>query len=275
MLHYVNIILYRIAIGNYKKHSKMKKETVLIVGGSGFLGSALIPELEKNGYDVIVGDKNPPKAQEGAVFIQLDATNPDSISTFRENIEKNNIQISHVVSLVGGCVETGLTNIFQTSAAEIDETVDLNLKSQLYIVRFLGEHLMATKRANKSFTLLSSINTHAGYSIPFYSAAKGGLHPFIRPVAIELGLGGVRINIVTAGTIRTPSTENQPKNFEERAKSAALKRLITPNEVIHTIINSSIKSTGTTGQEFVVDAGQSINPAQSLYEQERTGLIPE
>lgn len=246
-------------------------ETVLIVGGHGALGQALTPKLEAQGYHVIIGDMV--ASGDSCNFYNLDATDPDSIESFVRTIENEGKEISHVVNVVGGLIESGLTDIFNTSVAEIDKTIELNLKSQLYAVRFLGEHLRKASGENKSFTLISSINAHAGYSIPFYSAAKSGLHGFIKPVALELGAHNVRINIVTPGSVKTPSTEDQPKNFKARAEATALKRLCTPDEVADAII-ASITLTGITGQEFIVDAGQSINPSESLYDQERQGVVP-
>lgn len=187
----------------------------------------------------------------------------------------------HVVNTVGGLAETGLTSIMQTSANEIDKTIRLNLMTQILPVKYLGQY-MAERRAredstgldavDRSFVLTSSINAQQGYSIAFYSAAKGGIESFIRPAAMDIGRHGIRINAVSPGSVVTPETASQPKDFNARARAAALGRLCTVEEIADSI-RSLTNLTGMTGQTITVDAGQSINPAQSLFQQEAEGLI--
>ncbi len=248
------------------------RKTILIIGGSGTLGQNLTPRLVTAGYDVIIGDIWPPAGNTPARYIQMDATDPDSLQDACARIEADGIQVTHIMNTVGLLAESGLTDIFQTSAEEIQRTIDVNLLSQILPVRFFGEHLM-TGDGDKSFVLVSSVNAHTGYSIPFYSAAKGGLHSFIRPAAMQLGAGNVRINIVTPGTVITPETETQPKNFADRAEAAALKRLCSVDEIAEAML-CCVKLTGMTGQEIVVDAGQSLNPSESLFDQQRRGTVP-
>lgn len=255
----------------------LSNEPVLIVGGLGALGKNLRPKLEALSAPVVIGDTSSADEEtEGASPRRcyfLDATQPGSIESFRAKIEKDGLHLSHIVNVVGGLRESGLTDIFKTSAKEITDTVELNLLSQLYVVRFLGEHLAQKAGADKSITMISSVNAFAGFSIPFYSAAKGGLHGLLKPLAMDLGRYGIRVNIVSPGTIQTPSTERQPKKFEDRAASAALGRLCTPDDVSTAII-SCILMRGMTGQNLAIDAGQTAGASSSLYEQERndTGL---
>jgi NAD(P)-dependent dehydrogenase (short-subunit alcohol dehydrogenase family) len=252
------------------------KEYALIIGGLGDFAPALAPKLNDEGFHVVFGDAVvsgkgvfiDPVIRDTCQLYKLDATKPKSINHFRHKIERAGISLSHVVNLMAGPKETSLTDIFKTSEKEIRSTIEWNLMSQIFPVRYLGEHLKETQSKNKSFTLISSINAQAGYSIPFFSAAQGGVHSFIRPAAIELGTRGVRINIVKHGTVKTPSTKKQPKNYKARAEAAALKRLCNPKEIADGIL-SCIKLTGMTGQEIVIDAGQSVNPSESLYDQYR------
>lgn len=249
-----------------------EKQYALVIGGLGFLGQTLKPKLQALGFDVLTADNRlPPDADDNFFF--LDATDPKSFESLLGHIDEAQLEISHVVNCVGERIEKGLTSIFQTSADEIRKTLTLNLESHILAIRYLGEHVMQTEASNKSFTLISSINAHHAYSIPAYSAAKAGLHGLVPPMAMELGVAGVRVNIVTPGSIRTPRTEREPKNLEARAEAAALHRLANYEEVADGII-ASITLTGMTGQEIVIDAGQSINPSESLYDQNRINPKP-
>lgn len=243
---------------------------VLIIGGAGALGTALIPKFRAQGLTPLVADLVP--SNEDVKSYSVRADDPNSLQAFLQELEGEGIQLSHIINTVGALRESGLTDIFQTSVEEIADTMQTNMLSQLLPVRFLGEHLIRGE-GDKSFVMISSINAHHAYSIPFYSAAKAGLSGFLKPVAMDLGASGVRINIVTPGSVETPETLRQPKSFKDRARNAALKRLCTVGEVADAIM-ACINLTGMTGQEIVVDAGQSINPASSLYQQKGRGLIP-
>lgn len=248
------------------------KQYALIIGGLGALGDALEPKLKNAGFEVLLADKRlPPNGHPN--YFHVDATCAESFQKLEKDLEVEGIQLSHVINCVGVRVETGLTSLFETSAQEIKDTLSLNLESQIYALRYLGKHVMNTDSSNKSFTIISSVNAHHAYSVPVYSAAKAGLHGLIPPVAMELGVGGVRVNIVTPGSIRTPVTEREPKDFTAREQAAALKRLATYDEVADGIM-ASVTLTGMTGQQIVIDAGQSINPSESLFDQHRKMIKP-
>ena len=243
------------------------RQYALIIGGSGSLGQALIPKLTQQGFTVLIADKRPPE-NAGTEFFYVDATNSQSFEKLSEDLKSENVQLSHVINCVGVRIESGLTDMFKTKSHEIRDTIALNLESQINAVRYLGEQVMQTDAYDKSFTMISSINAHHAYSIAFYSAAKAGLNGFLRPAAMELGKGNVRINIVTPGSVETPVTHKEPKNFAARAQATALRRLANCDEVVDGIM-ASVSLTGMTGQEIVIDAGQSINPSESLYDQIR------
>lgn len=75
-----------------------KKDKLLIVGGTGFIGKSLAKSAIAKGYDVVVLSLNPPSEIErlGDVeYIQADITNIDSLS------KKSIVDIEYVVNLSG------------------------------------------------------------------------------------------------------------------------------------------------------------------------------
>ncbi|MDD4616750.1 MAG: SDR family NAD(P)-dependent oxidoreductase [Alphaproteobacteria bacterium] len=247
----------------------LKGRQVLIVGGYGEIGKALIPALKEQKAEIIIGDvkKNRSATFEGIPYFRLNASAPDSIEKFRAHIEGSGYQLAHVVNVVGGLKESGLTDMFKTTSKEILKTVNTNLLSQLYIVHGLAQHIKETP-GDKSFVSVGSVNSQLGFSIPFYSAAKGGMLSFVKPAAMDLGRYGIRINVVSPGTIITESTKKQPKDFEDRKKSAALGRLCTTTDVADAIL-MCLKMENYTGQNLIIDAGQTAGAASSLFEQQR------
>lgn len=245
-----------------------KQQAIMIIGGAGFFGSHAIDLFKQEGYRVAVADLKEPNASTADLFYHMDATDEASVQAVVNQLESNGVQLSHVINVVGGLEESGLTDMFKTSANEIQRTIHKNLMAQIVPVQALARHL-ADAEGDKSITLMSSINAHAGWSIPYYSAAKAGVEGFMRPVAMDLGQYGIRVNAVAPGSVITPSTEQQPKNFEARADAAALRRLAEPKDIVDTFL-ACVRLKAITGQTMVVDCGQSISPAQSLYHQHRS-----
>ena len=82
----------------------MKKETILIIGASGQIGTALIPKLQAvYGFgSVVASDLHTPDHYDGN-FVKLDATDPDAIA---EVIKKYNVsQIYHLAAVLSAKAE--------------------------------------------------------------------------------------------------------------------------------------------------------------------------
>lgn len=101
-----------------------------------------------------------------------------------------------------------------------------------------------------------------------YAAAKLGVIGLVRTLALELGPHGIRVNSVCPGGVEGPRIDNV---FEHQAQllgisaadarlqmteHAALKRLVTPEEVARTCaFLSSEAGSGITGEDLNVSAG--------------------
>jgi threonine 3-dehydrogenase len=83
----------------------MKKETILVIGASGQIGTALVPKLQDvyGNNSVIASDLHTPNNYEG-IFIKLDATDPDAIN---EVIKKKQVtQIYHLAAVLSAKAES-------------------------------------------------------------------------------------------------------------------------------------------------------------------------
>ena len=72
-----------------------------------------------------------------------------------------------------------------------------------------------------------------------YCATKYGVIGFSKCIALELGPKGIRTNVVAPGFIDTPTNNSVvagPKAMEEAARSVAMRRMGTPEEVAEVVI---------------------------------------
>ena len=72
------------------------------------------------------------------------------------------------------------------------------------------------------------------------------------------GAKGIRINAVLPGTVMTPRTAKQPKDFDAMRRGTALNRLASPEEIAKVVVTLSIDMTCVTGQSVIADCGQVV-----------------
>jgi NAD(P)-dependent dehydrogenase (short-subunit alcohol dehydrogenase family) len=130
----------------------------------------------------------------------------------------------------------------------------------IYIARRARQIFVDSVEFDRSITLVSSINAIKGYGLPAYSAAKAGMIGLVKGSVVELGRQNIRINAVLPGTVITPRTSKQPKDFEALKQGTALNRLTNSVEVSKAVAFVAIEAISMTGQELILDCGQSVKP---------------
>ena len=236
-------------------------KNVLVTGGCGGIGSTIVDELIKNSYNPIIVDinkENIKKIKEKYKDIEvwnLDVTNIDNLVKFKEKLS-NDFFISHIVTLAGRALDNEWQPFEKQDIKEITKSIQLNLIGHINIIHTFLPILKKSKEQNKSITLISSINAIKNYGLPAYSAAKSGMYGLVKSLCSELGSNNIRINSISPGTIVTPATELEPKNFDDLLKGTAIGKFATKEEIAKTV-KFIIETNGITGQNFIVDAGQS------------------
>jgi NAD(P)-dependent dehydrogenase (short-subunit alcohol dehydrogenase family) len=143
-----------------------------------------------------------------------------------------------------------------------DHVMGVNLRGAANLCRML---LPALKAANpgSAIVLCSSASTFdAGtWRDPAYLSSKMGLIGLARSLARGYAADGIRVNVVTPGTIDTPlfrhGIESAKGSAEETAKSIPLQRLGQPIDMGRAIrFLLSDEASFVTGANLVVDGGR-------------------
>lgn len=235
-------------------------EITLIIGGAGGIGSAIAERYVSSGHRLLVADIDTSKGtalSENlgplASFGFLDATSPESIDSLRSRLEEESASITSLISLGGKALDSDFQGLAM-SATEIQKSIHLNLTSHVMAVAAFAPLM----KADGAVTLVSSINAIGNFGLPAYSSAKAGLIGLVKSSAQELGARGIRINAVLPGTVPTPATELEPKNFDKLLETSLLGRFATPSDIARTVHELSEHLTAITGQTLIVDCGQSL-----------------
>ncbi|MEY9836938.1 enoyl-ACP reductase [Streptacidiphilus sp. EB103A] len=146
-----------------------------------------------------------------------------------------------------------------TSRKGFTECMESSVYSLIGVVQALRPHL--SERASiLTLSYLGSERVCHGYNV--LGVAKAALESSARYLAAELGPHGTRVNVLSAGPMRTLATFGLPNfsaSLAQRAERSPLGRSINTADVAGTALYLlSDLSSGVTGETVYVDAGYHI-----------------
>ena len=247
---------------------KLSGKTTVITGGNSGIGFGIARRFADDGATgIIIGRNEERLAQasrdlDGAFApLRCDVTDIDALeSTFADIGE----QLGHIDVLVvnaGGAVGAGTIQPFEhVDATSFDAMTNLNLRSVFFTVQKALPYLSD----NASVILVSSIAAHKAFpGMSVYSAAKAGVRALARSMSAELLGRGIRVNVLSPGTIDTPVfdkmglPESEVTKFKgEFENIIPVRRAGTPKEMGATAaFLASSDSSFIVGAEIIADGG--------------------
>jgi enoyl-[acyl-carrier protein] reductase III len=238
---------------------------ILVTGGTRGIGGAISEHFVRHGAHVIANyARNDAAARSLAERLAGDGL---TVELCRADVSSADGK-QRVIDAVGQrglssfvhCAATGVHRpIEELTLRHWDFTFALNLRAFFDLVRTL----LPALGAGASIVALSSEG--AVHAFPHYTligASKGGLEALCRHLAVELGPRGIRVNVLSPGSVLTDAWDAFPDKearLREAASRSPLGRLTTPEEVAaaaHFLCCDA--SAGLNGHTLVVDGGQRI-----------------
>ena len=118
------------------------------------------------------------------------------------------------------------------------------------------------RKGIKSVLNIGSASAHTGSEFPEYCASKGGVLAYTKNVAIRIAPYGATCNSLDPGGVLTPLNEcvmNDPELWAAIMDETPLKKWATPEEIAEWAYFLTVTNTFCTGQNILVDGGESIN----------------
>ena len=127
--------------------------------------------------------------------------------------------------------------LINNAGTQQEDDIDINLKALIYITEKYGiqNHI-------KSILNIGSASGHTGSEFPEYCASKGGVMAYTKNVAIRIAKFGATCNSLDPGGVLTP-----------------LKRWADTKEIAQWAYFLTVTNSFCTGQNILVDGGESIN----------------
>ena len=240
----------------------MEGKVIIVTGGSGLLGKAIVTNLKQTGALVFNGDVGL-KTNLSAGEIVCDITNPLAVAEMLKLLLKEYGRIDGLVNCAYPRTKDWGKRFEDITLESWKANVDMQLNSNFFICQQVLE-IMKEKKTGSIVNLASiygvvgndfSIydNTDGMTSPAAYSAIKGGIINFTRYLASYYGKYNIRINCVSPGGI---FNNQHPAFVENYERKVPLKRLGKPEDIAPTI--NFLLSDGAsyiTGQNIIVDGG--------------------
>jgi len=249
---------------------RMKDKVVVITGAAQGIGAAIAERFAEEGATLVLLDLDVPRLTQTAsklpgtpLTIIADVTDEVAVDNAFARITATHLRVDVLVNNVGGSRNQKL---WEMTADAWDFTIRLNLRSAFLCTRAATRLMMG--QGSGAIVCMSSgaregtpwTAHHSGGAA--YSAAKAGIHGFIRDVAMELAEHGIRINAVAPGPIETERTAS---TFEDMRETSAysphilvpMRRIGRPREIADAVLFlASGEASYITGTTLSVAGGR-------------------
>lgn len=244
----------------------MKKQNVIVTGGSRGIGKAIAEQLARKGYHVtiVAQDEGTLKAtsKELSAYGEidhhvLDLRDRKSITTFIASWNKP------LYGLVNNAGVVTVENIEQPDSGVWDSTLNVNLHGLFFLTNGLVQHIVNNGRIVNISSQLGK-EGRAGYGA--YCASKFAVIGLTKCWAKELGIRGITVNAVCPGWVKTEmgmtdlariAKERKVTSevlYKEICKPLELKRFTEPEEVAQLVsFLISKEGSGVTGRDWLMN----------------------
>jgi NAD(P)-dependent dehydrogenase (short-subunit alcohol dehydrogenase family) len=241
--------------------NRLKNKIIIVSGGNGLLGKAIIDRLKSEGAVCINFEINHETNQDLSQ-VYCDITDCDSIDNGLKLVLSKYSRIDGLVNNAYPRTKDWGTKFEDIVYDSWKQNVDWQLNSYFYITQKVAIQ-MSLKKEGSIINMASiygivgpDFNVYKGTDITMpaaYSAIKGALINFTRYLASYFGPQQVRVNAVSPGGIFDNQNETFVNNY---CKKVPMRRLGNPEDIAPTVaFLLSDDSKYITGQNIIVDGG--------------------
>ena len=239
----------------------LEERVVIVTGGSGLLGKAMIRDFKGRGATAINFDLCQGQESDGD-FIYCDITDIQCVDQALGRVLQKHGRIDGLVNNAYPRTKDWATPFESIPFASWQKNIDTQLNSYFYV----SQQVLKQMRIQRSGSMVNIASIYGVVGNDFaiyqgtnivppaaYSAIKGGLINLTRYLASLYGEFGVRVNCLSPGGIFDHQEEAFVKAYEQKVP---MKRMGTPDDIASPIaFLLSEDARYITGQNLIVDGG--------------------
>lgn len=222
------------------------RRVALVTGGARGIGRAVAARLARDGWAVVIADREAARPGHAARCVRADVADESSVVALVQGIRATEGRLDALVSNAGFMIRKPIRDL---SLGEWNAVIGTNLTATFLLARAAEGLLRAAKGS-----IVTIASTRARQSEPHtesYSASKGGLVALTHALALSLG-PEVRVNCVSPGWIHTGEEALRPEDHAQHPAG----RVGEPRDVAALVAWLAGPESGfVTGAEFVADGG--------------------
>jgi 3-oxoacyl-[acyl-carrier protein] reductase len=231
--------------------------TILITGGSGGIGNAIINTLHRAGYRHIcnIDKERPTKEAVESEYFEVDLLDTEKLeSTVRHILSR------HTMYGFIHCAGWGgpFHNITQVSQKEWNSILQINLSSAFICIKDIISQ-MAENRFGRIVVIASALSVVGARHSVAYSASKHALVGMVKSLCDEWGEYGITANLVSPGYVNTRMGVQEEQVESHLAKVLGItpvKKIAEPSEIARVVEFLLSKESGyINGANWTVDGG--------------------
>lgn len=231
----------------------MKDKIVLIVGGSGGIGSACARTFAKGGAKVVLAARNQEKAENiakeindsggEAYVISVDVTELASVSKMVREVIDELGPIDVLVNAFGVAVMQPLLDIKPEDAKEM---LDVNVFGTFLVTQTVVRY-MATEKKGRVIMFPGSVGKYPMKNSSIYSASKFAITGFTKSLVEEHKRSGVKFTLMHFGGVDTPLWDSDAVDMRVQKD-----KMLTPEEVAKSVYYAANQPEGSVLNEITI-----------------------
>jgi 3-oxoacyl-[acyl-carrier protein] reductase len=244
----------------------LNQQRIVVVGGSGAIGSSFLREAKRLGAECAVLGRSGTDAQ--FPFFKADITSLEEMTSATSDLFHEFGPVDTVVNFAGVHHRPMdfSKDIHADDLAEFQRVLNVNLTGAFILTMVFARHLVA-RRHGHILHLCSNASRMSLYGSYGYNCSKHGLEGLVKTAAAQLAPFGVRVNGVAPGTVETDLNRNLlrsdgGKDFSARAASilahTPTKRFATLDGISETLVAMCVPQRHLTGNVVFCDDGYNI-----------------
>lgn len=240
----------------------MKDKVAIITGATSMIGRACARLFAEQGMKLMLVGRSMDKLEEMASdlsgLVEINAIDSRSETEIKAMVQRTISLFHHIDAVVQNVAIYPWKCIDALTLEEWQQALDINLTSP-FLTTQASFSEMKLNRAGK-FVFMSSI---AGEVIGLpqmgaYATSKAGLNGFMRTAAVEFSKYNINVNSISPGKIYDEQTLTK-EECKKKLRPIPLRRFVKPIDVAQmALFLVSEKADNITGQNFIIDGGQSI-----------------
>ncbi len=220
----------------------LRDKVAIVTGGNSGIGKAVVIALAAEGANIVIDwvfdeqatedlEKQLVALGDKVTAVKADVSKVDDLERLVQTAVSTFGRLDIMVNNAG--VETR-TSILDTTEAQYEKVLDINLKSAFFGTQLAAKQMIAQGDGGR---IINMTSVHEDWPMPnntAYCLSKGGMRMLTRTAGVELAPHNVLVVGVGPGAVATPintATMNDPVALKKLDDAIPIRRMAKPEEI--------------------------------------------